>query len=243
MINAEAMKPLGRAFLDYIRGEKGATLTLGREDGEKNTLPIAVFFREADAAPLEKVALENCRGRILDVGAGVGIHSLYLQNQGFDVCALDILPEACQVMRDRGIKEVFCGSMSDFQAEPFDTLLLMGRSIGNVETLAGLDDFLADVRRLVKPGGQIILNSADVRITDNPQHLAYHEFVRRAGRYVGEIRIYLEYKGIKGPMTGLLHVDAETLAEHAAAAGWSCDILFEGDEGNYLARLTKENND
>ena len=57
------------------------------------------------------------------------------------------------------------------------------------------------------------------------------------------MRIYLEYKGIKGPIFGLLHVDAEMLAEHAEAAGWSCDILFEGDEGNYLARLTKENID
>ena len=150
------MKPLGRAFMDYIGGDKEAAVTIGREDGQENPLPIAVFFREADAAPLEKVALENCRGRVLDIGAGAGTHSLYLQNQGFDVCALDILPEACQVMRDRGIKEVFCGSMSDFQAEPFDTLLLMGRSIGNVETLAGLDNFLADVRRLVKPGSQVI---------------------------------------------------------------------------------------
>jgi SAM-dependent methyltransferase len=240
LINAEAMKPLGLALEDFVRGDKATTLTLGREDGEVSPLPIAVFFREADAAPLEKVALDNCRGRVLDVGAGAGIHSLHLQNQGFDVCALDILPEACEIMRDCGVREVFCGSPYEFQAEPFDTLLLMGRSIGNVETLAGLDGFLENVRRLVKTGGQIILNSANVRITDIPQHLAYHEFARRTGRYIGEMRIYLEYKGIKGPMFGLLHVDAETLAEHAAAAAWSCDILFEGDEGNYLARLTKE---
>jgi SAM-dependent methyltransferase len=234
------MEPLGRAFLDYLAGEKEAMLTLSREDGEGGSLPVAEFFREADAAPLEKVALDNCRGMILDIGAGAGIHSLYLQNRGHYVCGLDILSEACQVMRKSGIKEVFCGSPYEYQGEPYDTLLIMGRSIGMVETLAGMDDFLEDVRRLVKPRGQIILNSADVRITDNPRHLAYHEFVRRVGRYIGEIRIYLEYKGVKGPMFGYLHVDAETLAEHAAAAGWSCDILFKGDEGNYLTRLTRE---
>jgi len=235
------MKPLGRALVDYIAGDNEAALMLRREDGEKSSFPIAIFFREAGALPLEKVALENCRGRVLDIGAGTGIHSLYLQNQGFDVCALDISPEACEIMRKSGIKEVFCGSPYEYQGEPFDTLLLMGRSIGNVETLAGLDDFLADARRLVKHGGQIILNSADVRITDNPQYLAYHEFARRIGRYIGEIRIYLEYRGVKGPVFGYLHVDPGTLAEHAKVAGWSCDILFEGEEGNYLAALTREN--
>jgi SAM-dependent methyltransferase len=241
MISVEAMKPFGLALMDYVAGEKEAILTLGREDDEKGFLPVAEFFREADAEPLEKLALDNCQGRVLDIGAGAGIHSLYLQNRGFSVCALDILPEACKVMWDRGIREVFCGTPYEYEGESFGTLLLMGRSIGNVETLAGLDDFLTDVRRLVKPGGRIILNSADVRITDNPQHLAYHEFARRIGRYIGELRIYLEYKGVKGPMFGLLHVDPGTLAEHAATTGWSCDILFEGKEGNYLACLTKEN--
>lgn len=240
MIKVEAMKPLGRALVDYVAGEKEEVLMIYREDGNGGPLPVAEFFREADAAPLEKVALDNCQGRVLDIGAGAGIHSLYLQNRGHYVCGLDILPEACEVMRKSGIKEVFCGSPYEYQGEPYDTLLIMGRSIGMVETLAVMDDFLEDVRRLVKPGGHVILNSADVRITDNPRHLAYHEFTHRVGRYIGEIRMYLEYKGIKGPMIGYLHVDAETLAEHAAAAGWSCEILFEGDEGNYLARLTRE---
>ena len=241
MIKAEAMKPLGRAFMDYVAGDKEATLTLYREDGESGPLPVAEFFREADANPLEKVALDNCRGRILDIGAGVGIHSLYLQNKGHSVCGLDILPKACEVMRDRGIGEVFCGSNYEYKGEPFDTLLLMGRSIGNVETLAGLDDFLADVRRLAKPNGRIILNSADVRITDNPQHLDYHKFVRHAGRYIGEMRIYLEYKGVKGPMFGLLHVDPATMEEYARKNSWTFEVLYRTEDGNYLAGLTKEN--
>ncbi len=241
MINVEAMKPLGLALKDYVQGDEKATLNLYREDGEATALPISVFFRPVDVSPLEKVALDNCRGRVLDIGAGTGIHGLYLQNKGLTVCGLDILPEACEIMRDRGIKEVFCGSPYEYEGEPFDTLLLMGRSIGNVETLAGLDDFLKETRRMVKSGGQMILNSLDIRDTTVPLHLAYHDFVRRAGRYIGEVRIYLEYKGVKGPMTGLLHVDAATLEEYARKNRWSCDILYEGDEGNYLARLTREN--
>lgn len=241
MIKAEAMKPLGLALKDYVGGDEKATLTLYREDGEVSSLPIAVFFREADVLPLEKVALENCRGRVLDIGAGAGIHSLYLQNKGLSVCGLDILPEACEVMRQRGIKEVFCASPYEYEGEPFDTLLLMGRSIGNVETLAGLDDFLSYVRRLVNPGGQMIFNSLDVANTDNPQHLAYHKFVRRAGRYIGEIKMYLEYKGVKGPMTDYLHVDSTTLEKFARKNGWAFEVLYQSEDTGYLARLNKEN--
>lgn len=240
MITAEAVKPYGQALKDFYEGDTGAELSLYRDDGEVSHLPLSVFFRESTAMPADKVALDNCRGRVLDVGAGTGLHSLYLQDKGFSVCALDISPEACDIMRKRGLKDVYCGQISELQAEPFDTLLILGRSIGLVEDLDGLDFFLTDVHRLVRPGGQIVLNSLDVSCTDDPLHLAYHESRRRAGRYIGEIEMCLEYKDIKGPLTRYLHVDPVTLAEHAVVAGWSCDILFEEDNGGYLARLVKK---
>jgi cyclopropane fatty-acyl-phospholipid synthase-like methyltransferase len=154
---------------------------------------------------------------------------------------MDISPEACEVMRKRGVKEVYCGSLADFKAEPFDTLLILGRSIGIVENLAGLVDFLKAVNKLVKRDGQILLNSLDVSRTTNLQHLAYHQANRKAGRYIGEIKMHLEYKGVKAPITGYLHVDAVMLAGHAESAGWSCNILVQENDGNYLARLTRKN--
>ncbi len=101
----------------------------------------------------------------MDVGAGVGIHSLYLQDKGFDVCAMDVSPEACEVMKKRGVKNVHCCSFMDLEAGTFDTLLILGRSICIVETLDGLNDFLKRSCRMVKPGSQIILNSVDVTAT------------------------------------------------------------------------------
>jgi len=241
MIDAEAMKPFGLAIADYFGGDTRAAVKIFRDDSEISDLAIGSFFRGPTAIPLDAIALDNCRGRVLDVGAGAGIHSLYLQNKGFSVCAMDVSPEACEVMRKRGVKEVYCASFADFKAKPFDTLLILGRSVGMVENLAGLDSFLKDARKLVKRGGQILLNSLDVSKTTNPQHLVYHKANRRAGRYIGEIKIRLEYKGIKGPVTGFLHVDAATLAEHAAKAGWPCEILVQEKDGNYLARLTRKN--
>jgi len=240
MMTAEAMKPFGMAIKDYDAGDIKAAVRFFREDGEITDLAVSSFYRSPTAIPLDKAALEACRGRVLDVGAGVGIHSLYLQEKGFSVCAMDVSSEACEVMRKRGIKEVKCASFDNFKTRPFNTLLILGRSICMVETLAGLDDFLNYARRLVKRGGQIILNSLDVRRTTDPQNLAYHAANRRTGRYIGEIKMYLEYKEFKGPVTGALHVDAVTLAEHAEKARWSCEILVQEENGNYLAKLIRK---
>lgn len=240
MITAEAMKPFGMAIKDYDAGDINAKVRFFREDGEITDLAISTFYRSPIDIPLDKIALEACRGRVLDVGAGVGIHSLYLQEKGFSVCAMDVSPEACQVMKKRGIREVRCASFAGFKAGPFDTLLILGRSIGMVENINGLDRFLKDTRSLVKSGGQILLNSLDVSRTDNPLNLAYHQVNIKAGRYIGEVKMQLEYKGIKAPFTGYIHVDAVTLAEHAEKAGWMCEILVQEENGNYLAKLIRK---
>ena len=235
----KAMKPYGLALLDYYNGDSEASFIICRDDGYMDSFPVSTFFRPPTDINIEQIALDNCRGRVLDVGAGTGLHSLYLHNIGLSVCAIDILPEACEIMRKRGLNEVYCLDISEFKSEPFDTLLILGRSIGMVEDIAGLDYFLEDIHRLVKPDGQVLLNSLDVRCTDNPVHLAYHESNRQMGRYIGEIRIHFEYQGLKGPVHGWLQVDAGTLNDHSSKTGWSCEILVQEADGNYLAKLTK----
>jgi hypothetical protein len=131
--------------------------------------------------------------------------------------------------------------IADFRAEPFDTVLMLGHGIGMVEDIAGLDSFLLDVHRLVKNDGQILLSSLDVRRTTELRDLAYHEANRQASRYIGEIRMQFEYKGLKGPLHGWLHVDSEMLADSSLRAGWLCEILLNEDDGNYLAKLSKIN--
>jgi 2-polyprenyl-3-methyl-5-hydroxy-6-metoxy-1,4-benzoquinol methylase len=240
MNSAEAMKPIGLAIKDYYSGDLSAEVKTCRDDGIVGSMSINVFFRNAMDFQLDKIMLDHCRGRVLDVGAGAGIHSLYLQEKGFSVYAVDISPEACQVMLARGVKEVQCVSFADLKKGSYDTLLITGRSISMVETIAGLDDFLLDARKLVNPGGQILLNSLDVRKMHDRQNLAYQESNRKAGRYIGEMWLYREYKGVIGPMSGLLHVDPDTLAKHAAGAGWSFENLLQEKDGNYAARLAKK---
>jgi SAM-dependent methyltransferase len=174
---------------------------------------------------------------VLDIGAGAGVHSLALQERGMEVVAIDIAPEAVQVMSSRGVTDARCSDIYGFQDGAFDTLLMMMHGIGMVGDLAGLDRFLAHAKTLLRPGGQIVCDSLDVRPTTDPRHRAYLDSLVAAGRYVGEIRIRFEYKGLVGPLGGWMHVDPDKLAQHATRAGWACQVVCSQKNGDYLARL------
>jgi len=232
------MWPYGQALLDYFHGDPSATIVVHRDDGLVDNLPASVFFREpASFSPIERAALELCRGYVLDVGAGTGCHSLALQERGVQVLAIDVSPEALQILAERGVEQYQLADVFEFQDGRFDTLLLMMHGIGMVGDLEGLDRFLAHAHALLKPGGQLLFDSLDVRCTDNPLHLAYQEGNRQAGRYFGEIRLQFEYRGRKGPPFGWLHVDPGTLGEHAERLGWSCRVIRQEENGDNLAQL------
>jgi SAM-dependent methyltransferase len=234
-----AMIPHGLALLAYFRGEASAQLVIRRDDGVEAAVPVSQFFRPpAEFSPLEVAALERCRGHVLDIGAGTGLHSLALLSQGRAVTAIDISPQAVEIMARRSLPDVHCADIFEFQGGPFDTLLMLGHGIGMVEDLPGLSRFLGHAHRLTRTDGHVLLDSQDVRQTADPRHVAYHEANRRAGRYLGEIRLQLEYAGQAGPSCRWLHVDPETLRKQSELAGWQCEIILELDSGDYLAGLT-----
>jgi hypothetical protein len=113
----------------------------------------------------------------------------------------------------------------------------MMNGIGIVGTLAGLDRFLHFAQRLVKPGGQILVDSYDLRDSDAPGRMASENGDARGG-YVGEMRFQLEYQGHRGSPYHWLFVDPATLARRATQAGWTCDVIWQEEEDHYLARLS-----
>ena len=222
--------PHGAALRDFLAGDLDVEVIVRAEDGEEERTPARVFFRgPADFSALDEAALDLCRGRVLDVGAGAGCHSLVLQARGLSVTALDVSPEAVEVMGRRGVRDVQCGDILTFAGGRFDTLLILMNGIGLVGTLDGLDRFLRDVPRLVADGGQILLDSFDPGPAD-------------AGRpcgYAGEMRFQLEYRGVRGAFYDFLFLDFERLHRRAEGAGWRCESIWQEEEGHYLARLRR----
>jgi SAM-dependent methyltransferase len=239
-MDPKAMDPHGMAMLAFFKGDTSAELSVRRDDGLEESIPVSHSFRDpSEFTPIENAALDHCRGHVLDVGAGAGLHSLVLQEKGLLVTSIDISPHAVEIMKRRGVKDAHCADIFDFQGGPYNTILLLGRGIGMVETIVGLDRFLTYVQSLVSDDGLVLLDSLDVRVPANPIHLAYHEANRKAGRYIGEYRLQFHFQGKKGPHCGWLRVDPDTLNERAEDASWQCDVILQEESGDYLARLTK----
>lgn len=226
---------LGQALTDYHQHQQsGSKLWVHNKYGPKEEMPVDVYFREAaDMPELEWVALQQCKGRILDIGAGAGSHALVLQRMGLDVTALDISPLAAAVMKDRGVEKIL---LQDFftmgGGEPgggFDTLLLLMNGIGLSGTLDGLRLFLAKARKLLKPGGWLIFDSSDIAYL-------YEGKIPAGKDYYGEILYQYEYKKERSDWFHWLFIDRKTLPQIARQEGWQTEVLFEDEWEQFLVK-------
>ena len=229
----------GQALTDYYAGKTDATILVRRDDGFSSELPVAVFFRSRPAfSTIENMALERCRGTVLDIGAGSGSHTLALRENGFQVVAIDVVPRAVRMMEQRGVTDARCADIFTFHDQTFDTAIMLGHGIGIVSDPDGLKRFLERMHHLLRPQGQLLFDSTDIFATDDPLHLAYHAANRQAGRYSGEIRMLFEYADQTGEWMKWLHVDPRTLEKYAHAANWNCRVLRQEPAGDYLVCLT-----
>lgn len=126
----------GQALQDFYNQQSAEKLWLNNTYGEPEEMPVEVFFRDKEEMPeAELLALQLCRGKILDIGAGAGSHALILQERGFDVTALEISPGAANIMQKRGVKTVLQQDIFQYKTEKFDTLLLLMNGIGLTQNL------------------------------------------------------------------------------------------------------------
>lgn len=228
--------PFEQAFMDYLNGDTQASVIVHNNKGDDEHMKIDYFFRKYNAMPeMERKALKACKGKVLDVGAGSGCHSFYLQQTGFDVTALDIQKGFVEVMKRRGIEKVVEADIRDYTKEKFDTVLMLMDGIGFTETLAGLSDFLQKAKELLLPGGQILLDSADLLYLYEDDDGTYKIDLNEG--YYGEVQYQVEYNGKLGKPFPWLFVDYSNLSFLAGQAGFQCEMLFEDEHFNYLARL------
>ena len=228
--------PFEYAFFDYLNGDATTQLIVHNTKGDDEVMPVHYFFRTYEEMPeLEKIALKNCYGNILDIGAGSGCHSLYLQNQGLEVTALDIRSGFVEVMRKRGIKNVVRADIRKYNKDKFDTLLMLMNGIGFTLNFDGLERFLKTARDLIISGGQILLDSSDLlylyQNEDGNVKINLNE------GYYGEVEYQVEYKGERGIPFKWLFVDFSNLSFFADQAGFRSELLYEDENFNYLARL------
>ncbi len=226
------MDVFGEALKDQFISPPAETLWVHNSYDEPEEMPVDIYFRdEIDMPELELRALGLCKGKILDVGAGVGSHALILQSRGYDVTGMDISASAVSIMKQRGLKNAIQGDILKYKGDKYDTLLFMMNGIGLTGSIGGLKAFLEQVKELLNPDGQLLFDSSDLSYL-------YQEVAFPLNGYYGEVSFRYEYKSVKGNWFKWIYVDQSTLRDLGTKHGWKTEVIFEDDSDQYLARLT-----
>lgn len=229
--------PMGAAIRDYQSKGKASRLRVLSSMFDEDEMPVAHLFRTFNQMPrLEQKALSMAKGRVLDIGAGAGCHALALQERGLEVKAIDISPLSCEVMKERGVKDAECVNLFDPQLQgKYDTLLLLMNGTGIAGKLNRLSMLLNRLKELLAEGGQILIDSSDLKYIYENEDGSMD--IDLNAPYYGEVDYQMQYKNIKGEPFDWLYTDPMLLASISKQCGLNCEIVEEGENYDFLARL------
>lgn len=232
----EEKDPMGMAIRDYFKTGKASRLKVLSPDFDDDEIPVPTLFRSfQEMPPLERKALELAQGRILDVGAGSGCHSLALQEMGKTVEAVDISPLSVETMRERGVKIVRQEDFFQLHGEPYDTILMLMNGSGIVGRIEKLPEFFNHIRTLLSPDGCLYMDSSDLRYLYEEEDGSF--MIDLNDDYYGELEFQMQYKNVKGDLFPWLYIDFNTLQMYAEENGFHAEMVHEGDHYDYLAKI------
>jgi hypothetical protein len=230
--------PLGRAVFDFHFNSVDLPIVVHSDDFDDDTIETNYLFRTYKQMPaLEKKAMSLCSGKILDVGACAGAHSVYLQEKGFEVTSLETSELCCKVLKDRNLGNVVCQDIFRFNQQKFDTILLLMNGTGIAGSLSGFEVLLHHLKTLLNPEGQILIDSSDlIYLFEEEDGSALVDI--SSDKYYGELTFQTEYKEWIGQPFPWLYVDLNNLENAVKKNKLILSKVFNGQHFDYLARIT-----
>ena len=229
--------PMGAAIYDYHKTGKADTLVVRSSMFDDDEIPVADLFRTFKDMPrLEQIALEMAQGRILDVGAGSGCHSLELLKMGKEAVAIDISPLSVNVMLERGVPARQVNFYDPAFEDRFDTVLMLMNGTGIIGNLDNIGQFFERLKTLLQPEGCVLIDSSDLRYLFEEEDGSI--MIDLADEYYGQLDYQMQYKDVVGEPFDWLYLDFNTLAYYAEEYGFCAELVAEGEHYDYLARLT-----
>jgi SAM-dependent methyltransferase len=227
--------PIGAAILAFAEDRRPADIIVKSEICDEDIIPLEVLFRPFDEMPeLEQIALEESRGKVLDVGAGAGAHAKYLKELEMEVECIDISKGAVEYLKDMD----FSARQIDFfdlKDEQYDTILMLMNGIGIAGTLKNLEKTLEQAKSLLAPGGQILCDSSDIKYLYEDEDGSM--VIDLNSEYYGNFRFQMKFKSDVGPWFEWLYVDFENLFKASKNVGLKASKIFDEDD-HFLAQIT-----
>lgn len=229
--------PIGSAILDFLSTKNATNILVESNLTEDEEIPVPYLFRTQEELPeKEAFALSKAQGRILDVGAGSGAHSLILQKDQKNAVAIDISEKCCEAMKLQGVKHTVCADFFNYQdSEKFDTILLLMNGFGIAGTLPNLERLLTQCKSLLKPGGRIIGESADILYLFEEEDGSCS--IDLNSNYYGEINYRMSYKNEVGDWFPWLYISADLLIDVADTVGFEMIEIKHGTEDDFVICL------
>ena len=228
----------GQALLDFLDGRTPETLPLETDDGVGNpAMEPAWFFQAFDRwVEWEQRVLRNAAAPVLDLGAGAGRTSLYLQQRGLHVTAVDSSPGAVEVCRRRGVRDA---RLQDFVTElpddrEWSTVLLLCGNLGLAGSWDGTRRLLKRLHTICADNAVILADTIDPTLIEDEQVRAYQQRMLSEGEYVGNVRLRLRYGEMTTPFWGLTNILIADVPQLINETGWMLEDHHVADVDHYL---------
>lgn len=242
------MKPIKDAYGQGVwafYNKKDSYEILERDDGYIDISSGApkYFTKFKNWTNIEKKTIKLARGKVLDIGAGAGRISLYLQNKGFEVLAIDNSPLAIKVCKKRGVKKakvVPIEKIHTLSPEAFDTIIMFGNNFGLFGSKKRAKTILKKLHKITSPDANILAESNDISKTKDKTHLSYHRLNKKRGRMPGQLRIRVRFKKYIGEWFDYLLVSKKEMKNILKGTGWKIKKFIDSDNSIYMAIIEKE---
>jgi SAM-dependent methyltransferase len=240
----------GQEIWSFYNGEKVIEVS-ERDDGFINpggNLPASYFLEFKSWQEYERTAIKFAKGNVLDVGAGAGRVSLYLQKRGLDVTAMDSSPLAVKVCKKRGVKKARILAIEEIgklKLNAYDTIIMYGNNFGLFGSFKKAGNLLKKLYRITTPDALIIAETHNpyVKIAAGrplrPEHRRYHRRNRERGRMGGQLKLRIRHKSYIGKWFYYLLVSKKEMKEILKNTGWRVKKFINSNGAAYIAVIEK----
>jgi|TARA_B110000495_G_C23021099_1_gene605808 precorrin-6B methylase 2 len=227
--------PFGKACLAYLKGIHGLEIKVKSDHTEDDILPVDYLFRTYnEMSLLEQTALDLCKGKVLDIGAGAGCHSKWLMEHGFTFLAIDQSSGVIEALQYQNINAVQVDFFNLQEIQKYDTLLALMNGTGISGTEKKFPEFLNKCKKMLAKNGQLLIDSSDIMyLFDNDKKLKAHS----KNKYYGQVKYQMVFDNDKSEWFDWIYFSYEKLKEICQQNGMSCEFIFEGDLHDYLVRI------